>query len=90
MTEDAAHRGSGAISRRGLGRGAMALGGALALASVPFAATAAGTSSGAGAGGGPGGPHRPTLRRGTPARAGLLAPHLDRLVTDAEAFLQPS
>lgn len=85
MTGDAAHRGSGDISRRGLGRGAMALGGALALAAVPFAAQAAGPP-----GAGAGGPHRPTLRRGSPERAGLLAPSLDRLVTDAETFLQPS
>ncbi|MFD9247839.1 serine hydrolase, partial [Streptomyces sp. NPDC059556] len=31
-----------------------------------------------------------TLRRGSAARAGLLPEHLDRLVTDAEAFLAPS
>lgn len=33
---------------------------------------------------------RTTLRRGSAERAGLLSEHLDRLVTDAEAFLAPS
>ncbi|MFP1624400.1 serine hydrolase [Streptomyces sp. 5K101] len=91
MTEDAADRGSRAISRRRLGSGLLALGGALTLASVPFAAPATGAPLGSASGGGGRGPaHRPTLRRGTPERAGLLAPHLDRLVTDAESFLHPS
>ncbi|MFF8844060.1 serine hydrolase [Streptomyces sp. NPDC015127] len=90
MTEDAADRGSRAISRRRLGSGLLALGGALTLASVPFAAPAMGAPLEAASGGGGGPVHRPTLRRGTPERAGLLAPHLDRLVTDAEAFLRPS
>ncbi|GGU94663.1 serine hydrolase [Streptomyces litmocidini] len=33
---------------------------------------------------------RTTLRRGSAERAGLLAPHLDGLVADAERFLAPS
>lgn len=33
---------------------------------------------------------RPTLRRGSPERAGLLPGHLDRLVVEAEGFLGPS
>ncbi|MGW7465154.1 serine hydrolase [Streptomyces xantholiticus] len=95
MTDDSAGRG---ISRRRLGGGMVALGGALALAPVPFAA-AAGMPDGPGAGGsGAGGSGagadtgsaRPTLRRGTPQRAGLLAGHLDQLVADAEKFLAPS
>ncbi|UYQ60296.1 serine hydrolase [Streptomyces peucetius] len=90
MTDDSAGRG---ISRRRLGGGMLALGGAVALAPVSFAA-AAGTpdGSGTGAGAGPGGGagHRPTLRRGTARRAGLLSEHLDRLVADAEKFLAPS
>ncbi|MFD9976717.1 serine hydrolase [Streptomyces sp. NPDC059017] len=42
------------------------------------------------AAGGGGGRRRTTLRHGTPERAGLVAGHLDRLVTDAETFLSPS
>ncbi|MEV4332701.1 serine hydrolase [Streptomyces sp. NPDC049597] len=90
MTEDAADRGGRAISRRRLGGGLLALGGALTLASVPFAAPAAGAPLSAASGGGAAPARRPTLRRGTPESAGLLAPHLDRLVTDAESFLRPS
>ncbi len=74
-----AGQGTDGFTRRQVGAGALALGGALALA--PFAAgpaEAAGRES------------RPTLRRGSPERAGLLAGHLRRLVTDAEAFLGPS
>ncbi|MFE0677562.1 serine hydrolase [Streptomyces sp. NPDC058867] len=64
-------------SRRQLARGALALGGALALA--PFPAGPAAASSG-----------RSTLRHGSPERAGLLAGHLRQLVTDTSAFLGPS
>ncbi|MEV6999824.1 serine hydrolase [Streptomyces sp. NPDC093982] len=70
------------LTRRQLGRAAMALGGALTIAPLPAgpaaaAAAAAHTS-------------RPTLRHGSPERAGLLPTHLRRLVTDAERFLGPS
>ncbi|MEU9221153.1 serine hydrolase [Streptomyces sp. NPDC048376] len=68
------------FTRRQLGAGALALGGALAIA--PFAAGPAEAVSGHG--------RRPTLRHGTAARAGLLPGHLRQLVTDAEAFLGPS
>ncbi|MER6671859.1 serine hydrolase [Streptomyces sp. NPDC000983] len=64
-------------TRRQLARGALALGGALALA--PFPAGPAAASSG-----------HSTLRHGSPARAGLLAGHLRQLVADASAFLGPS
>ncbi|WP_395576316.1 serine hydrolase [Streptomyces sp. BK79] len=67
-------------TRRQLGAGALALGGALAIA--PFAA---GPAEAADDGG-----RRPTLRRGSAERAGLLPGHLRRLVTDAETFLGPS
>ncbi|MFE0416450.1 serine hydrolase [Streptomyces tendae] len=68
-------------TRRQLGAGALALGGALAIA--PFAAGPAAAVSGPGH-------RRPTLRHGSAERAGLLPGHLRRLVTDAEAFLGPS
>ncbi len=68
------------LTRRQLGARALALGGALTLA--PFAAGPAAAAADRG--------HRPTLRYGTPERAGLLGTHLRRLVTDAEAFLGPS
>ncbi|MGW4013128.1 serine hydrolase [Streptomyces sp. NPDC004763] len=67
-------------TRRQLGAGALALGGALAIA--PFAAGPAAAVSDKG--------RRPTLRRGSAERAGLLPGHLRRLVTDAETFLAPS
>lgn len=72
---DGRHR----LTRRQLGRAALALGGALAIAPFP-AGPAAASSSGRGS----------TLRHGSPERAGLLPDHLHRLVTDAEAFLGPS
>ncbi|MFD9219089.1 serine hydrolase [Streptomyces sp. NPDC060064] len=94
MTEDAAGRG---ISRRRLGSGALALGGALALAPIPFAEAAGAAGPGGGSGSGPGGGSRsghgsarPTLRRGSAERAGLLPGRLDQLVTDAKKFLGPS
>ncbi|GHC33866.1 MULTISPECIES: serine hydrolase domain-containing protein [Streptomyces rochei group] len=65
------------LTRRQLGAGALALGGALAIA--PFAAGPAEAVADKG--------RRPTLRRGSAERAGLLAGHLRRLVTHAEAFL---
>ncbi|MFI6642868.1 serine hydrolase [Streptomyces sp. NPDC050504] len=67
------------ISRRRLGGGVLALGGALVI----------GTAPGATAARRPGG-HRPTLRRGPAERAGLLPAELDRLVAEAERFLGPS
>ncbi|OSC71979.1 serine hydrolase, partial [Streptomyces sp. 4F] len=68
------------FTRRQLGAGALALGGALAIA--PFAAGPAEAVADR--------DRRPTLRRGSAERAGLLPGHLRRLVTDAEAFLSPS
>ncbi|GAA3880932.1 serine hydrolase domain-containing protein [Streptomyces lacrimifluminis] len=78
MTEDAA---SGGLTRRQLGLRALALGGALTFASFPTGPAEA-TSRTTG--------RRSTLRPGSPERAGLLARHLDQLVTDAEAFLHSS
>ncbi|MBG0857461.1 serine hydrolase [Streptomyces spinoverrucosus] len=77
MTDGMADR---AMTRRQLGRAAVALGGALTLAPLPAGPAAAAT---------PGHGH-PTLRHGSPERAGLLAPHLRQLVIDAKAFLGPS
>ncbi|MGW0495284.1 serine hydrolase [Streptomyces sp. NPDC003007] len=71
----------GEPTRRHVGRAGLALGGALALAAWPAGpAEAAPPATG----------HRPTLRHGSAARAGLLPSHLRQLVTDAEAFLGPS
>ncbi|MET7288950.1 serine hydrolase [Streptomyces sp. NPDC005573] len=91
--------GRGSPTRRRWGQGIMALAGALVLAPLPAGpAAAAGRPSGPAPGPAPGSPgtapasvpRAPTLRHGTAARAGLLAPHLRQLVTDAEAFLGPS
>ncbi|MDQ0935392.1 serine hydrolase [Streptomyces turgidiscabies] len=79
MTEEAAT--GGRLTRRQVGRHAMALGGSLAFASFPVGpAEAAPTTTG----------RPPTLRHGSPEQAGLLPRHLNQLVTDAEAFLGPS
>ncbi|EDY59652.1 MULTISPECIES: serine hydrolase domain-containing protein [Streptomyces] len=67
------------VTRRQLARRTLALGGALAVA--PFPAGPAQAAAPA---------RRPTLRHGSPERAGLLPAHLRRLVTDAETFLGPS
>ncbi|MGW3088375.1 serine hydrolase [Streptomyces sp. NPDC001108] len=95
MTEDAAGRG---ISRRRLGGGMLALGGAIALAPVPFAERASAMEAETGSsavrttesGGAAPGQNRPTLRRGPASRAGLLQEPLDQLVADAEKFLADS
>ncbi|GCB52778.1 serine hydrolase domain-containing protein [Streptomyces sp. NL15-2K] len=82
MTEDAADRETGelrALTRRQLGRRALTLGGALAIAPFPAGPAAAGPAT-----------THPTLRHGSPERAGLLPAHLRQLVTDAQAFLGPS
>ncbi|MEV7085743.1 serine hydrolase [Streptomyces sp. NPDC093085] len=88
-TTDTAPGRDGWISRRRLGGGVLALGGAFALAPVPFAAgaTARADAPAKAAGGGP--PGR-TLRRGSAERAGLLRRELDGLVTAVEGFLGPS
>ncbi|MFF4505160.1 serine hydrolase [Streptomyces sp. NPDC001401] len=78
MTDDAA--GGHGLSRRQLARRALALGGALTIAPFP-AGPAAQAAPGSG---------HPTLRHGSPERAGLLPAHLRQLVTDAEGFLGPS
>ncbi|MGW6057723.1 serine hydrolase [Streptomyces sp. NPDC055189] len=90
MAEDsgAADRAEDGLSRRQLGARAVALAGALAL--VPFPAGPAAAAAGSTAAGSASGAGRPTLRPGTPERAGLLAGHLRQLVADAEQFLGPS
>ena len=82
MTDDAAATDANdrrMPTRRQVGCAALALGGALTLAPFPAGPAGAATASA-----------HPTLRHGTPERAGLLAAHLRQLVTDAEAFLGPS
>ncbi|QXE38550.1 serine hydrolase [Streptomyces sp. GMY02] len=89
------------ISRRRLSGGVLALGGAFALAPVPFAEGTARAATAGPGGGGPGagtagrpgqgpGSGRRTLRRGSAERAGLIPRELERLVGDAVAFLGPS
>ncbi|MDQ0791918.1 serine hydrolase [Streptomyces sp. B1I3] len=95
---------AGNVSDRGMSRrrtagGILALGGALALAPIPFA-RAAGAAAGAERGTGAAdegagtdmraGSDGTTLRRGSAARAGLLAEPLDQLVADAEKYLADS
>ncbi|HWU05186.1 MAG TPA: serine hydrolase [Streptomyces sp.] len=99
----AGHVSGRGMSRRRLGGGILALGGAFALAPIPLAGAAAGVerSPGPPSGGAPGaapgtgtgmgsGQGGPTLRRGSAARAGLLPDQLDRLVADAESYLSDS
>ncbi|MFI9344751.1 serine hydrolase [Streptomyces sp. NPDC052773] len=83
MSEDRAGRADGGVTRRQLGKAAVVLGGALAFAPLPAAPAVAAAPGRAGQG-------HPTLRHGSPERAGLLAGPLRRLVTDAEVFLGPS
>ncbi|MEV0551996.1 serine hydrolase [Streptomyces sp. NPDC050597] len=78
-------RAGGGPTRRQLGRGLTALGGALILAPLPAASAAPDAAESNGDAHG-----RPTLRHGSAERAGLLPAHLRQLVTDAEAFLGPS
>lgn len=78
MTEEAA--GSG-LTRRQLAGRTLALGSGLTFASFP-AGPAEATTRTTG--------RHPTLRPGSPERAGLLPQHLNQLVTDAETFLGPS
>ncbi|WP_210592931.1 serine hydrolase domain-containing protein [Streptomyces sp. GESEQ-35] len=79
MTEDAVPGRRRGLTRRQLARRTFAVGGALAVAPFPAGPAAAAV------------PHdHPTLRPGSPERAGLLPAHLRQLVTDAETFLGPS
>ncbi|WP_328847092.1 serine hydrolase [Streptomyces sp. NBC_00258] len=78
-------RAGGGPTRRQLGRGLTALGGALILAPLHAASAAPDAAESNGDAHG-----RPTLRHGSAERAGLLPAHLRQLVTDAEAFLGPS
>ncbi|WP_030604566.1 serine hydrolase domain-containing protein [Streptomyces fulvoviolaceus] len=78
MTEGTA--GGGRLTRRQLGRRALALGGALAIAPFPAGPAPAAEPT----------TRRPTLHHGSPEQAGLLPVHLHQLVTDAKAFLGPS
>ncbi|WP_445527697.1 serine hydrolase [Streptomyces cyslabdanicus] len=82
-TDDAAGGAVGGLTRRQLGLGTLALGGAFALAALPAVPVAAAAATAPAHGG-------PTLKYGSPERAGLLAAPLRQLVEDAEAFLGPS
>ncbi|MFE0698781.1 serine hydrolase [Streptomyces sp. NPDC058872] len=75
----------GRPSRRAFGGRVLALGGAVMFGAAPGATAAAGQGGEPGPGG-----RRTTLRHGSAERAGLLAPHLDGLVAEAERFLAPS
>ncbi|MCK8679249.1 serine hydrolase domain-containing protein [Streptomyces lichenis] len=86
MAEGAEHGGRHPeISRRRLGGGMLALGGALVIGAVPGAAAAEARPAGR-----PRPESRPTLRLGSAERAGLLPAALDDLVAEAERFLGPS
>ncbi|WP_328540200.1 serine hydrolase [Streptomyces sp. NBC_00344] len=88
MGESAA---GGDISRRRLGGGVLALGGALVLAALPAGPAAAAEGAGVRDARGRGSrSRRTTLRHGSAEQAGLLSAHLDQLVKDAETFLGPS
>ncbi|MEV0261734.1 serine hydrolase [Streptomyces sp. NPDC050617] len=80
------------ISRRRFGAGALALGGALVIATPPGAAWGAAASGmeGTGEAGQGGGDRRTTLRRGSAHRAGLLEHHLGQVTAEAETYLHPS
>ncbi|UFR06407.1 serine hydrolase [Streptomyces sp. Go40/10] len=80
MTDEAAGRPASGPTRRRLVVGSLATGGALALGALPAGPAAAAPAFG----------RRPTLRHGSPERAGLLPAHLRQLVADAETFLSPS
>ncbi|MET8208700.1 serine hydrolase [Streptomyces sp. NPDC005373] len=89
MTDGAAdrlHDTDDGLSRRQLGASVLALSGALALAPFPAGPAAAADTHTDGHADG----HAPTLRRGSPEQAGLIAGHLRQLVADAEKFLAPS
>ncbi|MFF1566457.1 serine hydrolase [Streptomyces sp. NPDC058293] len=89
MTDGAAdrlHDTDDGLSRRQLGACVLALSGALALAPFPAGPAAAADTRTDGHADG----HAPTLRRGSPEQAGLIAGHLRQLVADAEKFLAPS
>ncbi|MFJ8820969.1 serine hydrolase [Streptomyces sp. NPDC102467] len=75
-------RSRGGLTRRQLGAAGLALGGAVALTPFPAGPAAAAERKKE--------RRRPTLRHGSPERAGLLAGHLRQLVVDAEKFLAPS
>ncbi|MEV4947739.1 serine hydrolase [Streptomyces sp. NPDC053755] len=90
MTEETAEGSVGrGVGRRAFGGGLLALGGAVMVGSIPGAAAASGPGRESAASG-PARGGRTTLRHGSAERAGLLPGHLDRLVTDAEAYLEPS
>nr|WP_153455797.1 serine hydrolase [Streptomyces smaragdinus] len=68
------------LSRRQFGAGVVAMGGGLMVLGGGATPAAAADTSGT----------APVLRRGSAEDARLLQPHLDRLVTDARAYLGPS
>ncbi|GAA2201003.1 serine hydrolase [Streptomyces bangladeshensis] len=84
MTDQVAGGRASGPTRRRLVAGSLAAGGALALGALPAGPAAAALAAA------PATARRPTLRHGSPERAGLLPAHLRQLVTDAETFLGPS